>query len=678
MRLVDHVGELSRDAPILLLCMARPEVFDSHPGWGGGKLHAASMLLEPLNDEDCRRLIANLVGRGPLPADVETRIAAAADGNALFAEELLAMLVDDELLAWRDDHWVVAGDLRDLPVPQTINSLLAARLEGLPDEERALLVQASVEGTLFHSGAIREIAPESSEATVDRILATLVRRDVVRPDRSSFPGDEAYRFRHILIRDAAYRSLSKAARADLHERFASWLERTAGARLREYEEIVGYHLEQAYLCRRDIGSADEEVRRLGASASERLESAGRRALARSDLPAAIQLLGRASDPGIVDDARRARLLPELGAALIGTGTQEETAERILAEATRLAVAAHDDVANAHALVQQQILLVFRAEDGATEKATRAVASVIPIFERHGDEHGLCRARRLQGLVQWNAARAAAAVESLEEAATHARLAGDEDERSEILSWVVTALVFGPTPVHAAIGRCEEIRVEVGGNPGSEAWALRCSRASTQWTAASIVARDLLTEANAIFEELGQTRYSAASDIDGIVEMLAGDLPAAERRLLSGYVVLEQMGDKAFRPTTAAHLAQALYGQGRDDEALHYTQISEELGADDDLLTQVVWRGVRSRILAGRGRLDEAEELAREAVAISERTDFLNTQAGALIDLAQILHQAHRPDESNAAAGAALGLYEEKGNRVAARKVRDHLAVLSKR
>ena len=269
--------------------MARPELFDNHPGWGGGKLHAASMLLEPLNDEDCRRLITNLLGRGPLPADVETRIAEAADGNALFAEELLAMLVDEELLAWRDGRWVVTGDLRDLPVPaddQLVPRRASRRLARRGT--RAARPGRRSRARCFTRGAIRELAPESSGATVDRILATLVRRDVIRPDRSSFAGDEAYRFRHILIRDAAYRSLSKAARADLHERFAGWLESTAGARVREYEEIVGYHLEQAYLCRRDIGSSDEEVKRLGASASERLESAGRRALARSDLPAAIQ------------------------------------------------------------------------------------------------------------------------------------------------------------------------------------------------------------------------------------------------------------------------------------------------------------------------------------------------------------------------------------------------------
>ena len=676
--LIDYIVDHSRDAPALLLCVARPELFDNHPGWGGGKRHVATTSLEPLRDDDTRRLITNLLGGGSLPAAVEKRIADLAEGNALFTEELLAMLVDEKRVVRDAGGWVAAADLGDLRVPQEINAFLAARLERLPEGERTLLVRGSVEGAVFHYGALRELSPELSESSLHRDLASLVRRDVIRPDRASFSGDDAYRFRHILIRDAAYDSLSKATRAGLHERFAAWLERAAGPRIREYEEIVGYHLEQAYLCRTDIGSTDEEVRRLGAKASERLESAGRRALARSDLPAAIRLLGRASDPRIVDEGRRARLLPELGAALIGTGSREQEAERILTEARRLAAAAQDDGADAHALVQQQILLVFRAEDRAPEEATRAVASVIPIFELHGDEHGLSRARRLQGLVHWNAARAAAAIESMEQAATHARLAGDEDERSEILSWVVTAILYGPTPVRAAISRCEQIRVEVAGNPGSEAWALRSLAGLHAMDGSFDRARELLTEGNAIFDELGLTRYSADSDIDGLVEMLAGDFAAAEERLRSGYLVLEEMGDKAFRPTTAAHLAQVLLAQGRADEAWQFTQISEDLGADDDLLTQVVWRGVRSRILAGQARIDEAEKLAHEAVAISELTDFLNTQAGALLDVAQVCHEAGRFDESNTAAAKALGLYEQKGNRVAAQRVRDRLAFLSKR
>src|SRR4051794_2977180 len=676
--LVDYVADHTRDASLLLLCVARPELFDIRREWGGGKRHATTTSLEPLGDDDARRLITNLLGGEPLPAEVQTRIAELAEGNALFTEELLAMLVDEKRLVREDTRWVVAGDLGDLRVPQEINAFLAARLERLPRGEHTLLVRGAIEGALFHYSALRDLSPELSESSLQRDLATLVRRDLIRPDRSSFSGDDAYRFRHMLIRDASYDSLSKTTRAELHEHFAVWLERAAGERIREYEEIVGYHFEQAYLCHRAIGSADEDLRRLGASASERLESAGRRALARADLPAAIRLLERASDPRMVDDGRRARLLPELGAALIGTGHKEQEAEQVLAEARRLAAPTEDECADAHAVVQQQILLVFRAEAGAPDDATRAVASVIPIFERCGDEHGLCRAWQLQGLVQWNAARAAASIESRERAATHARLAGDEDERSEILSWVVTSMVFGPTPVGEAIARCDEIRVEVAGNQAAEAWVLRSLAGLHAMDGSFDLARELLAAANAIFHDLGQARNSAATDIDGIVEMLAGDLSAAEERLRAGYVVLEEMGDKAFRPTTAAHLSQALFAQGRADEALRFTHISEDLGLDDDLLTQVVWRGVRARIFAGQGRLDEAEELAREAVALSEATDFLNTQAGALLDLAQVCHDTGCIDEANAAAAEALRLFEQKGNRVAAGKVRETLPVLSKR
>ena len=189
------------------------------------------------------------------------------------------------------------------------------------------------------------------------------------------------------------------------------------------------------------------------------------------------------------------------------------------------------------------------------------------------------------------------------------------------------------------------------------------------------ARELLADANVIFEDLGQTRYSSVPDIDGIVEFLAGDLAAAERRLRAGYLALEEMGDRAFRPTTAAHLAEAVYAQGRDDDAKRLTEISEELAARDDLLTQVIWRRVRAKVMARQGRIDKAEDLAREAVTISASTDFLNIRADALVDLAKIYHQAGRLDETKAALAEGVALYEQKGNRVAAGKARTDLAVL---
>ena len=300
---------------------------------------------------------------------------------------------------------------------------------------------------------------------------------------------------------------------------------------------------------------------------------------------------------------------------------------------------------------------------------------VPVFERHDDQHGLCTVRRLEALLQWNAARAAPAAEAWEQAAEHARRAGDEDERSEILSWVATSLFFGPTAVPEAIRRCEEIRVEVSANPSSEAWTLRSLAGLHAMDGRFETARELLADANAIFEDLGQTRYSSVPDIDGIVEFLAGDLAAAERRLRAGYLALEEMGDRAFRPTTAAHLAEAVYAQGRDDDAKRLTEISEELAARDDLLTQVVWRRVRAKVMARQGRIDEAEDLAREAVTISASTDFLNIRADALVDLAKIYHQAGRLDETKAAVAEGVALYEQKGNRVAAGKARTDLAVL---
>ena len=672
--LIEHVAAFSRDVPILLLCISRPELLDTRPDWAGGKLNATSILLEPLSDEECRQLISNLLGRAPLPAEAESRIAGAVEGNALFAEEMVAMLVDDQLLTREDDHWVVSSDLSDLPVPSSIQALLAARVEGLPADQWAIVTAASVEGTVFHRSAVSDLTPDSFAPTLELNLMDLVRRDVIRPDFADFPGDEAYRFRHALIRDAAYRSLSKGTSADLHERFAGWLERAAGERVREFEEIVGYHLEQAFRCRAAIGSIDTHAATLATRSAQRLESAGRRALARSDLPAAIGLLERAADLLALDAPRRAALLPELGAALIEAGLWSD-AEPVLAEARQLAASAEDDCADSHALVQQQLLQLLRVDEGATEEGKRVVDTVVPIFETYGDEHGLCRARKLEALTHWNMARAAAAADAWDKAAEHARRAGDEDERNEILSWVASSMFFGPTPVPEGVRRCEEIRAEVVGNPGSEGWALRSLAGLHAMVGRFELARTLLAEANEIFEELGQTRYSSAWDLDGIVELLAGDLDAAERLLRAGYLALEKMGDRAFRPTTAAYLAEALYAQGRDEEAGPLTEISEQLAAREDLLTQVVWRRVRAKVMARQGRVDEAEDLAQEAVTISESTDFLNTHADALVDLAQIHRRAGRLDEARTAIAKGLALYEEKGNFVAVERTRGDLAVL---
>ena len=176
-------------------------------------------------------------------------------------------------------------------VPPTIQALLAARLDQLDPAERVVLERGSVEGRVFHRGAVQALSPD--EAQLVGPLTALVRRELLRPDRPQFPGEDAFRFRHLLIRDAAYDALPKATRAELHERFATWIAER-GADLVELDEIVGYHLERAYRYRVELGPADEAALALSERAAERLAAAGTKAAARGDMRAAtVSLLARA-------------------------------------------------------------------------------------------------------------------------------------------------------------------------------------------------------------------------------------------------------------------------------------------------------------------------------------------------------------------------------------------------
>jgi DNA-binding SARP family transcriptional activator/class 3 adenylate cyclase len=261
--LVEHVADWARDAPILLCCVARPELLEHRPTWGGGKLNATSITLEALGADDCGRLVDNLLGNVEGGEAVRTRIIQMAEGNPLFLEELVAMLVEDGVLHRTNGHWVVTHDPGTIRIPQGISALLGARVAQLQPQARAVLVQASVMGQVFYLGAVTALASETAEEELRAQLMGLVRKDLIRPHRSDLPGQEAFRFRHLLIRDAAYQGLTKRARADLHERFGTWLEATAGERLAEIQEVVGYHLERAYRCLGDLGPVGEAARHLG-------------------------------------------------------------------------------------------------------------------------------------------------------------------------------------------------------------------------------------------------------------------------------------------------------------------------------------------------------------------------------------------------------------------------------
>ena len=672
--LIEYVTDLSRGAPIVILCLARPELLEGRPGWGGGKLNATSVLLEPLSEDDTKHLIANLLSRGTLPADATERIADASGGNPLFAEELLSMLIEDGLLRRENGGWTVADEVGELPVPPTIHALLAARLERLPENERALLAHASIEGTVFHRGALDELAPGPLRAVVEGSLTSLVRRDMICPDRASFAEDEAYRFRHILIRDAGYRSLSKEMRAALHERFANWLEQTAGSRLGEFEEIAGYHLEQACRLLSELGVIDSDAEVLAVRGAERLESAGRKAHARSDHTGAVSLLERAAALLPDDHARRTKLLLDLGSALMEAGRLMD-ADEVLGEAGRLAAATGDERSGAHVLVQQQFLRLHRRESSGTAEAAAVVGRVVPVFQRADDEYGLCDAFRLRASLHWMEAHAAASSEAWEQAAEHARRAGAEHERIEILGWLASAHWWGPTPVGEAIRRCDAIRGEVSGSPAAVAYVLHPLAGLHAMEGRFDHARELQATGVGEFEELGLTLTFFVSHTAAYIELLAGNAVAAEQSLRRGYQALEDMGDKESLSATAALLARALLAQRRDEEAERFAGLSQELAPAADLIAQVFWRGARARTLAARGLVEEAERLAREAVALAKQSDFVNDRGDAVFDLAVVHRQTRRLEHARAAFAEAHRLYVQKGNVVAAGRAQAELAGL---
>ena len=229
--LIEYLADWTRDAPVLLLCVARPELLEIRPGWAGGKMNATTILLEPLAADEARGWSTTCWAARTSRPRPASRILEAAEGNPLFVEEMLGMLIDDGLLRFEDGGWRAVDDLADITVPPTIQLLLAARLDRLDAEERAVIERGAVEGKVFHAGAVTTLAPEALRPQVRSRLLALARKELIRPDRAEFAGEDAFRFRHLLIRDAAYQAMPKEQRADLHERFAAWLERAAGERL---------------------------------------------------------------------------------------------------------------------------------------------------------------------------------------------------------------------------------------------------------------------------------------------------------------------------------------------------------------------------------------------------------------------------------------------------------------
>ena len=651
--LVEHVADFSRDAPIFLLCVARTELLDARPGWGGGKMNATALLLEPLGAEECEELMERLVTHAPLDAELRERITTASAGNPLFVEEMLAMV---------REH---GGD-GEIAVPPTIHALLQARIDALGGDVRVVMERGSVEGEVFHRGAVAELSPDLVRPAVESHLATLVRKEFIRSTPPTFPDDEGFRFRHLLIRDAAYESLPKATRAELHEQFARWL---STHDLVEGDEIVGYHLEQAHRNRAELDAGDARLDDLARRASSHLADAGRGALDRGDFNAGRSLFGRAAALLPEKDEARLAIGLELSGALSETNADE--AWRLLSEASE----AVDLQTRARAMALMASWALTGSQDWPAEKRSALRAEARGILENIGDEYGLALYWWGIGIEAWFRLRALDAAEAFEKALDHLERSGRPQDRLGLVirHQLLSSYFFSPTPVDEAIERLRALR---SGEHGllAEAWEQTVLARLASMKGDFDGPRELVRNARTAYLDAGLFVSGAAIALsESSIERRAGDYAAAEHSLREGLAMLEGMDETSYRPTLAVILASVLYEQGRFDEVGEWCDVARSTSGADDLVNFIYIDALSACLLARQGFGDDARAAALRAVRRVEGIEHNETQINAYRFVAEVFALTSDPDAARDYAERALALAVAKGDVTIAARTRENLA-----
>ena len=652
--LIEYLVGFAR-ARALIACTARPELFEARPHWSRTEV----VELDPLGEQEATSLIDALLTDADLSAAVRDRIRERAEGNPLFVEQMLALASEN-------------GDT-EIAVPATIQALLAARLDHLPDDERPVLVRGSVEGRVFHRGAVSELLPEGERDGVSSHLLALARKNFVRPDVSLFPGEDAFRFVHALVRDAAYEAAPKELRAELHERFATWLEEKAHDRISELEEIVGYHLEQSVRYRRALG---EDAGDLARRAGERLAAAGERAARRSDHVATANLLGRALDLLPRDEERRFELVLPLGTSLVESGKLDEAETLFSTTVTDARERRLEAVAFAAEI--EQVRLRSSTDTGwSSAEALALVERGLPALGAAGDERGLAQAWRLVWLVEWGRGRLTDAKEAAERSLVHAERADDPQLIADARTGTGASSWFGYDSISELLPQHERVLewARLSGHRATEGLVLTVLGKIHIEQGRYEEGRAVLYEGLRMLEDLGLGFTGTAVGAQYTYGELAQDPDPVEQRVRAAYDMLKAAGEKGVFSTIAGSLALLLARRGAVGEAEQISRESEEAGAEDDIATQTLWRVARALALAQNNGPDEAVALAREGVAMVAASEYAQFEAEARIGLAEVLRMASRPDEAARELEEALRIFERKEFGASAAAVRAQLAEL---
>ncbi len=669
-----HMVDTSTSASILMLCTARHTLLERHVDWTERPI-GPMLLLEPLTAEESGGLVDHLLGSSGLDAVVRDKVVAAADGNPLFVEQMVSMLVDKGLLRRVGDTWAPAEQIVDLAVPPTIQALLASRLDDLSREERAVVEPASVIGLVFFEPAIEEMVPQLAKDGVVLQLDSLDAKQFVARDQAD-PEEETYRFRHGLIREATYGSLLKRTRAVLHERFVTWAERVNRERGREqeFEEILGFHLEQSYRYRTELGPLDDAGRELARRASAKLGSAGHRAFLRGDLPAASNLLRRAAAVLPPGDIGRLELQADAIGALSESGEFEEVRRLIDESLADESVAIDARGAARVRLAAIDSDLFGMDESMSLDKAMEAIDTLLQEMVASGDHGGIARAWRTLMVIHGTAGRIDAWTTAAEAAVRHADLAHDDRIAGRGVMGYVSSAVHGPRPVDEVLPRCEAYLDRVHGDRTSEATVKAAMAQLYAMAGDRERARELAREYRTTLLQLGPSVSGASTSLEtSRIDLLADDAESAERDLRRDFDDLGLLGERYFRSTIGAMLARVLAIRGDAEGAIQLATEVAELADPEDQVTQIIWRLAKARGLSRRGDAGPAIELADEGVGIAVDTpEYVVFLADAYLDLGDIHADLGDRERATAAWARALELATAKGDVGSAAGLRERL------
>jgi class 3 adenylate cyclase/tetratricopeptide (TPR) repeat protein len=662
LELLDHLLDSVHGSPILLLTTARHELLDTRAEWAEGH-EAEQLVLEPLSTDDADAIVDQLLSG--LDTAVRKRILEAAEGNPLYVEQITSMLVETGAVRRDGDAWVATTSSEALAIPPTVEALVAARLDALGSDDRGVIDPASVIGLGFAVDALVHLVPTDAAPEVPARLQSLTTKQFIRPTVAE---EDFYRFGHSVIKDSAYRSLLKRTRAELHERFVDWAEPINRERGREieFEEILGYHLEQAHRYRTELGPIDDRARELAERAASKLGNAGRRALDRSDLSAATDLLARAIDLYDAPTPTRVELRAELSEAFGAAGSLDEAR-----------AAARAAAADAAELGDRRLEIVAQVADSVVDvltgderpEVTLAHASdAIALFEAEGDGAQLARAWRLRSWQHYQMGRADEAAEDALRAAEYGRQAGDVRIANRSAMGYASNAVNGSDPVPEVAERLQALLEQVGGDRKAESVILGTLAQLLAMDGKFAEARAMSLSARELLIELGPSALAFATSTESYrVEVLAGDLAAAEVLLRRDDVDLGRIGEAYFRSSVVARLANVVALQGRAAEADRLCETGESLAAEDDTDAQIHLRMARARSAAVQQHFERAIELAREAVQLAETTGSPMFVADAEVTLADVLLAAGRPGAGESYRHAH-GLYAAKGDRTSTERL----------